>query len=87
MVKRIKQEDMAGALELQGISKDDLQLQQWLEEHRGRNGGKLRVGPISAGAVPRLDSLDPRSISSIATASSPNASTGSSRASAIWTAI
>ena len=45
MVKRIKQEDLAGgALELQGISKDDLQLQQWLEEHRGRNGGKLRVG-------------------------------------------
>jgi hypothetical protein len=32
MVKRIKQEDSAGAL------------QQWLEEHRGRNGGKLRVG-------------------------------------------
>ena len=44
MVKRIKQEDLAGALELQGISKDDPQLQQWLEGHRGRNGGKLRVG-------------------------------------------
>ena len=36
MVKRIKQEDLAGALELQGISKDDPQLR--------RNGGKLRVG-------------------------------------------
>ena len=43
MVKRIKQEDMAGALELEGIGKDDPRLQQWLEEHRGRNGGKLRV--------------------------------------------
>jgi hypothetical protein len=44
MVKRVKQEDMAGALELEGIGKDDPGLQQWLEEHRGRNGGKLRVG-------------------------------------------
>jgi hypothetical protein len=44
MVKRIKQEDMAGALELEGIGKDDPRLQKWLEEHRARNGGKLRVG-------------------------------------------
>jgi hypothetical protein len=44
MVKRIKQEDMAGALELEGVGKDDPRLQQWLEEHRARNGGKLRVG-------------------------------------------
>jgi hypothetical protein len=44
MVKRIKQEDMAGALELEGIGKDDPRLQQWLEEHRARNGGKIRVG-------------------------------------------
>jgi hypothetical protein len=44
MVKRIKQEDMAGVLELEGITKDDLRLRRWLEEHRARNGGKLRVG-------------------------------------------
>jgi hypothetical protein len=44
MVKRIKQEDMAGALELEGIGKDDPRLQRWLEEHRGRNGGKIRGG-------------------------------------------
>jgi hypothetical protein len=44
MVKRIKQEDMAGALELEGIGKDDPRLQQWLDEHRPRNGGKIRVG-------------------------------------------
>jgi hypothetical protein len=34
MVKRNKQEDMAGALELEGVGKDDPRLQQWLEEHR-----------------------------------------------------
>jgi hypothetical protein len=44
MVKRIKQEDMAGALELEGIGKEDPRLQLSLEEHRARNGGKLRVG-------------------------------------------
>jgi len=44
MVKRIRQEDMAGALEFEGVGKDDPQLQHWLDEHRARNGGKLRVG-------------------------------------------
>jgi hypothetical protein len=44
MVKRIKQEEMAGALELEGIGKDDPRLSQWLDAHRARNGGKLRVG-------------------------------------------
>jgi hypothetical protein len=44
MVKRIKQEDMAGALEFEGISKDDAKLQHLLDEHRARNGGKIRVG-------------------------------------------
>jgi hypothetical protein len=34
---------MAGALELEGTGKDDPRLQQWLEEHRGRNGGRFRV--------------------------------------------
>ncbi len=50
MVKRIKQEDMAGALELEGIGKDDPRLQQWLDDHRARNGGKLRVGLGGRGA-------------------------------------
>jgi hypothetical protein len=44
MVKRTKQQDMAGVLELEGIGKDDPRLQRWLEEHRERNGGALRVG-------------------------------------------
>ena len=44
MVKRIKEEGMAGALEFGGLSKDDPQLQVWLDEHRARNGGKVRVG-------------------------------------------
>ena len=44
MVKRIKEEGMVGALEFENLRKDDPQLQVWLEEHRARNGGKLRVG-------------------------------------------
>jgi hypothetical protein len=44
MVKRIKEEGMAGALEFEGMSRDDVQLQEWLDEHRARNGGKIRVG-------------------------------------------
>lgn len=44
MVKRIKEEGMAGALELEGMGKDDPRLQAWLDEHRARNGGKVRVG-------------------------------------------
>jgi hypothetical protein len=44
MVKRIKEEGMAGALEFAGISREDPRLQEWLEDHRARNGGKIRVG-------------------------------------------
>jgi hypothetical protein len=44
MVKRIKEEGMAGALEFEGMGKDDPRLQEWLDEHRARNGGKVRVG-------------------------------------------
>ena len=44
MVKRIKQNDMAGALELEGVDRDDPRLAQWLEEHRSRNGGKIHIG-------------------------------------------
>jgi hypothetical protein len=44
MVKRVKQDDVAGALELAGVGRDDPRLVQWLEEHRGRNGGKLHIG-------------------------------------------
>jgi hypothetical protein len=44
MVKRIKEEDMAGALEFENLRKDDPQLQICLEEHRARSAGKLRIG-------------------------------------------
>jgi hypothetical protein len=44
MVKDIKEKGMAGALEFENFRKDDPQLQVRLEEHRARNGGKLRVG-------------------------------------------
>jgi hypothetical protein len=43
MVKRVKQEDIAGVLEFEGRTKDDPELNAWLEDHRARNGGKLRV--------------------------------------------
>lgn len=44
MVKRIKQEDMAGVLEFAGRTSEDPEFKQWMEEHRARNGGKVRVG-------------------------------------------
>jgi hypothetical protein len=43
MVKRVKQEDIAGVLEFEGRTKDDPELNAWLEDHRARNGGKVRV--------------------------------------------
>lgn len=44
MVRRVKQADMVGAIDLEGVGKDDPRLATWLEEHRSRNGGKLHVG-------------------------------------------
>ena len=49
MVKRVKQEDMAGVLELEGRSSDDPEFQGWMEEHRARNGGKIRVAKGARG--------------------------------------
>ena len=43
MVKRVKQEDMAGVLEFQGRTSDDPEFKMWLEEHKARSGGKVRV--------------------------------------------
>ena len=57
MVKRSKQEEMAGPLELEGHRQrrsPPSALQQWLEEHRARNGGKLRVGPLYCGSFQPL---------------------------------
>ena len=43
MVKRRKQEDVAGVLELQGRTSEDPELMAWLAEHKTRKGGKIRV--------------------------------------------
>ena len=49
MVKRTKVEDIAGVLEFAGRTKEDPEFLQWLEEHRTRNGGKLRVSQGATG--------------------------------------
>jgi hypothetical protein len=43
MVKRVKQEDLAGALEFEGRTAEDPEFTAWLAEHRARKGGKIRV--------------------------------------------
>lgn len=49
MVKRVKVQDMAGVIEFAGRTKDDPEFVGWLEEHRARNGGKLRVSQGGTG--------------------------------------
>ncbi len=44
MVKRTKQEDVAGVLEFEGRTSEDPEFTEWMEDHRARNGGKLRIG-------------------------------------------
>jgi hypothetical protein len=43
MVKRRKEEDIAGVLEFDGRSSQDTVFATWLAEHRARKGGKVRV--------------------------------------------
>ncbi len=43
MVKRRKQEDIAGILEFEGRGSDDPELLEWVADHKARNGGKIRV--------------------------------------------
>ena len=43
MVKRTKQEDVAGVLEFEGRASDDPVFTGWMEDHKARNGGKVRV--------------------------------------------
>ncbi|HEY8610318.1 MAG TPA: hypothetical protein VIL69_03395 [Roseomonas sp.] len=49
MVKRRKQEDIAGVLEFAGCSSEDPTFKGWLAEHKARNGGKLRVSKGATG--------------------------------------
>ena len=43
MVKRHKQEEIAGVLEFAGRTSEDPEFIAWMEEHKARNGGKIRV--------------------------------------------
>ncbi len=43
MVRRTKQEDIAGVLEFEGRTSEDPEFIEWLAEHRARKGGKIRV--------------------------------------------
>ena len=43
MVKRRKEEDIAGVLEFAGRAETDPEFVGWMADHRARNGGKLRV--------------------------------------------
>ena len=43
MVKRRKQEDIAGVLEFEGRTSEDPEIVAWLAEHKARKGGKVRV--------------------------------------------
>lgn len=50
MVKRRKQEDVAGVLEFEGRTSEDPELVAWLAEHKARKGGKIRVSQGGTGA-------------------------------------
>ncbi len=43
MVKRRKEEDFAGVLEFEGLTSGDPDFKDWLDDHKARNGGKIRV--------------------------------------------
>lgn len=43
MVERRKREGIAGVLELEGRTNEDPEFMEWLAEHKGREGGCVRV--------------------------------------------
>jgi|GEM_PF-2220314 len=49
MVKRRKQEDIAGVLEFEGKTSEDPEVMAWLAEHKARKGGKVRVSQGGTG--------------------------------------
>jgi hypothetical protein len=49
MVKRRKQEDIAGVLEFEGRTSEDPEIVTWLAEHKARKGGKIRVSQGGTG--------------------------------------
>ena len=49
MVRRRKEEEIAGVLEFEGRTKDDPEVVEWLADHKARNGGKIRVSQGGTG--------------------------------------
>lgn len=49
MVKRRKQEDIAGVLEFEGRTSEDPEVVAWLAEHKAHKGGKVRVSQGGTG--------------------------------------
>jgi hypothetical protein len=43
VVKRRKEEDIAGILEFDGRGSEDPEFLEWMADHKARNGGKIRV--------------------------------------------
>ncbi len=43
MVKRRRDEDLAGILEFEGRDADEPEFMSWLADHSARKGGKIRV--------------------------------------------
>lgn len=43
MVKRRKEEDIAGILEFEGLAASDPEFLEWQADHKARNGAKIRV--------------------------------------------
>lgn len=49
MVKRRKQEEIAGILEFEGRTAEDASFKDWMADHKARNGGKLRISKGGTG--------------------------------------
>jgi hypothetical protein len=43
VVKRRKEEEIAGILEFDGRDAEDPEFLEWVADHKARNGGKIRV--------------------------------------------
>jgi hypothetical protein len=49
MVKRHKQEEIAGVLEFEGRTSEDPEIVAWLAEHKAQKRGKIRVSQGGTG--------------------------------------
>lgn len=49
MVKRHREEEIAGVLEFEGVSKESAELGAWMAEHKQRGGGKIRLAQGAKG--------------------------------------